>query len=412
MWKRITESKWFYIVLSVLLAFILWIYVGKEANPVETGNLRGVQVTFSGMEKLEERGLMISEGEEQTVTLSLQARRDVFNRLDNESVTVTVDLSSITEPGEYSLTYRIDYPRTVTNDAIQLRSSTPEKISITVSLWSSKEVEVRGVFTGSVAEGYQKGEFSFAPETVMVSGQEELVSQVSYVQVTVNQEDLSSTYSQETPFVFMDYSGNPIVSSGLETDTQTILVTLPVVQLKEIPLTVDLIAGGGVTDTDTQVEVSIEPESIVVSGGEDDLEALKELNLGSVELYKVFGTDTLTFPIQLYSELTNVSGITEATVTVKIQGLATKTLEVDNIEIINKPDGYTVEPVTQTRSVQIRGTQEAVDAVVATQLRIVADLKDITPATGNQTVPVKVYLDGSSDVGVVGDYNIVISIER
>ena len=97
---------------------------------------------------------------------------------------------------------------------------------------------------------------------------------------------------------------------------------------------------------------------------------------------------------------------------VKIQGLATKTLEVDNIEIINKPDGYTVEPVTQTRSVQIRGTQEAVDAVVATQLRIVADLKDITPATGNQTVPVKVYLDGSSDVGVVGDYNIVISIER
>ena len=59
MWKRITESKWFYIVLSVLLAFILWIYVGKEANPVETGNLRGVQVTFSGMEKLEERGLMI-----------------------------------------------------------------------------------------------------------------------------------------------------------------------------------------------------------------------------------------------------------------------------------------------------------------------------------------------------------------
>jgi YbbR domain-containing protein len=412
MWKRITESKWFYIVLSILLAFILWIYVGKEANPLETGNLRGVQVVFSGLEKLEERGLMISEGEEQTVTLGLQARRDVFNRLDNESVTVTVDLSSITEPGEYSLTYRIDYPRTVTNDAIQLRSSTPEKITVTVSLWASKQVEVRGVFTGSVAEGYQKGEFSFAPDTVTVSGQEELVSQVSYVQVTVNQEDLSSTYSQETPFVFMDYSGNPIVSDGLETDTQTILVTLPVVQLKEIPLTVDLIPGGGVTDTNTQVEVTIEPESIIVSGGSDDLEALKELNLGSIELYKVFGTDTLTFPIQLSNELTNVSGIAEATVTVKIRGLATKTLEVDNIEIINKPDGYTVEPVTQTRSVQIRGTQEAVDAVLPTQLRIVADLKDITPAVGSQTVPVKVYLDGSSDVGVVGDYNIVISIQR
>lgn len=33
MWKKITDSKWFYIVVSLLLAFVLWLYVGKEANP-------------------------------------------------------------------------------------------------------------------------------------------------------------------------------------------------------------------------------------------------------------------------------------------------------------------------------------------------------------------------------------------
>ena len=46
------------------------------------------------------------------------------------------------------------------------------------------------------------------------------------------------------------------------------------------------------------------------------------------------------------------------------------------------------------------------------QLRIVADLQNAVAATGSQTIPVKVYLDGRSDVGVVGDYNIVISIRR
>ena len=106
-----------------------------------------------------------------------------------------------------------------------------------------------------------------------------------------------------------------------------------------------------------------------------------------------------------------MSGITEATVTVKISGLTTRTLEVDNIEFINQPEGCTVQPVTQSRLVQIRGEEEAVNAVIPSQISIVADLKGA--ASGNQTIPVKVYLNGSSDVGVVGgDYNIVVNIKR
>jgi YbbR domain-containing protein len=87
-------------------------------------------------------------------------------------------------------------------------------------------------------------------------------------------------------------------------------------------------------------------------------------------------------------------------------------LEVDSIEFINRPTGYTVQKVTQTRQVQIRGTEEAVASVTPSQLRIVADLDNAVAATGTQTIPVKVYLDGRSDVGVVGEYNIVISISK
>ena len=48
--RKITDSKWFYILVSVLLAFALWIYVGKEANPITTGTVRSVQVVFSGLD--------------------------------------------------------------------------------------------------------------------------------------------------------------------------------------------------------------------------------------------------------------------------------------------------------------------------------------------------------------------------
>ena len=68
--------------------------------------------------------------------------------------------------------------------------------------------------------------------------------------------------------------------------------------------------------------------------------------------------------------------------------------------------------VTQTFQVQIRGEDaDAVAAVIPSQLRVVADLSGVT-ATGSQTVPAQVYLDGSSDMGVVGSYRVSVSVRR
>lgn len=414
MGKKITDSRWFYIVVSLLLSFVLWIYVGKEANPLKTNTLSGVQVVFSGLEKLEERGLMISEGADQTVSLRIRARNDVWFRLSQADTTVTIDVSGITEPGEQSITItsrNINYPRSITaSDSIELQYTSPGALSFTVSKWASKSVDVRGVFEGSIADGYQRGEFSIAPEQVTVSGPQELVDLIDYARVTVTQTDMNATYSQDTGYTLIDYDGNPIYADELETDPETVLVTLPVEKLKEVELTVDVIPGGGATADD--VEIDIEPKTIMVSGSDADLENLDSISLGEINLSSVFGSLTQSMPIQLDTALTNVSGITEAKVTVTVKGLTTRILQVSNISFINKPVGYQADVVTKSCSVQIRGKEDAVNSVTASQLRIVADLAEMELSTGSQTIPVKVYLDGSSDVGVVGDYNIVVSLTK
>ena len=196
----------------------------------------------------------------------------------------------------------------------------------------------------------------------------------------------------------------------VETEPETVLVTLPVEKMKEVELTVDLIPGGGATADN--VTVDIEPRTLMVAGSAEILDQLDRISLGEIDLSKVFGTLTQSMTINLDPSLTNVSGITEAQVTVTVEGLVTKTLEAGNIEIINKPSGYEITRNTQSCTVLIRGTQEAVDAVTASQVRIVADLSNLDLSTGSRTVPVKVYLDGSSEVGVVGEYNISISVSR
>lgn len=131
-----------------------------------------------------------------------------------------------------------------------------------------------------MAEGYQRGEFSITPETITISGQEELVDQVQYAQVTVSQQELTSTYSEQCPVTLIDPNGNPITGANIQAQPETVLVTLPVEILKEVPLTVNLIDGGGATADNAKVTFS-PTDTIMVSGDQADVEGLKEISLGT-----------------------------------------------------------------------------------------------------------------------------------
>ncbi|MCI8475347.1 MAG: hypothetical protein HFF07_08450 [Oscillospiraceae bacterium] len=398
-------------VLSVVLAIVLWVYVVGVLNPDSSGPVRNLPVEFVGTDALESRGLMIVSGGEQTITLHVSGKRDALQSLSAETVSITVDVSSITQPGQYESEYLVSWlPSAVSVNSLAITDRYPQRVSYTVVRQAVRTIPVRGTVTSRVVEGYQAGEFSFAPATLEVRGEESLVNQIDYALVTLDLEDRTETYSGDLPYTFISFTGDQLDGKGIEADAALVRTTLPIFQLKEVELKVNLIHGGGTTDQNVTCE--IEPKTIMVSGAPADLEPLKEISLGDIDLSKVLGSDTLTFPISLTPELTNVSGVTEAAVKVSVRGLATATLEVDNIEFINVPAGYTPQKVTQTRQIQIRGEAEAVASVTQSQLRIVADLNNAVAATGTQTIPVKVYLDGRSDVGVVGDYNIVVSITR
>lgn len=184
-------------------------------------------------------------------------------------------------------------------------------------------------------------------------------------------------------------------------------VSLPVVMVKEVPLTVDFTPGGGVIgEEDKHLECEIEPSSIVLSGSEDDLAAYTAINLGAIELSKVVGTGTFTFPIPLGQDVENVSGVEEATVKVTVRGLETITLETSNIEIVNVPKGYTATPVTQSIKVQVRGTEEALERVLPQYIQVVVDLKDLSLPKGQNIQTAKVNLNGVTYAGVIGEYKV------
>ena len=80
-------------------------------------------------------------------------------------------------------------------------------------------------------------------------------------------------------------------------------------------------------------------------------------------------------------------------------------------QLQNVPGGYSARSDTEAKTVYVRGAAEELTLIDSSQLRIVADLKDVT-GSGTYTIPVRVYLDAAGSVGVIGDYSIVVSVTR
>lgn len=406
-----TPNKALYIALSIVVACALWFYVRNVDNPDRKITISNIPVTFVGEDVLNSNDLMLTQTTKASIDLELQGKWSVLSRLRRDNITVTADLSRIVAEGRHNLAYDISWPNTVSGNSVSVLDRDPFYIQVDITRRTTRSVEIRGVFTGSVAKGYQAGEFAFQPAAVEISGEEAAVGQVAYAQVTVNRKDLSESVREDMSYVLVGQDGEVLENTGLTVTPATVNVSLPVVMVKEVPLTVDFTPGGGVDGEDEKhLRYDIEPASIVLSGSEDELAAYTAINLGAIDLAKVVGTAEFTFPIPLGAGVENVSGVEEATVSVTVRGLETVTMETSNIEIVNVPEGYTAVPVTQTIKVQVRGSEEALDLVLPQYIRVVVDLKDLSLPKGQNVQTAKVSLNGIADAGVIGEYKIAFTL--
>ncbi len=279
---------------------------------------------------------------------------------------------------------------------ITVVSQTPETVIFTVDKITNKTVEVRGNFGGSVAEGYLAEELEMDPATIKIYGSESDLARVAYAWVTFERDDVDSTLTVDLPFALVDEYGKPVeTTAGIDSDTDTVSVTLPIKETKEVPLTVTLIEGAGATEVNSVVTIT--PRTVTLAGDSAILDGINKIVLGTIDLSDFPLTFEDTYSIVIDDDLENLTGETEAKVKVEIKGLVTKRFTVTNISHINLPEGYRAEIVTKSLEVTVRGAQAVIDAIKADHIRAVADLEDFDATTGSVTPPVRVYIDGVTE---------------
>ena len=411
--KKFFNSKLFYIIVALLTSFAIWVYVASNDQDVISKRFDGVRVEFTGEEALlASKGFVIIDPSVNTVSVTLSGPRNVVGLLEPADLTASVDVSKLTQVGYTNLTYSIKFPANTNEANISVRRETPQVISFNLSPVIEKTVPVRGSFDGNTAEGYTAESPVFEPSTITLRGAEALLSDISYACVTFGEEDISVSYTTDVPFTLMDSKGNECSSTGLTANVETVKATLPILQIKEVALRAELLQGAGANAENTKV--TLEPASVTVAGDSAILAGLNQITVATIDLTDFSSTFTEKYPITIDNDLSNLSGSSEVTVTVEIVGLETEkfTIPAANLACTNVTSGFTSDILTRELEVVLRGTPEDLASVRAENLRAVADLTDYNESAGTFIVDVRIYVDGASNVGAVGDYQISVELKK
>ena len=242
-------------LVSVLIAFGLWIYVVTVVSPESEDTFYNIPVVLNNESVFSDKGLMLTKDEQPTVNLRLRGNRADLNNLKTSDIIVVADLSKINKAGAQSLSYDVSFNG---GKEFEIVSQAPNRLSLEVAEWSTKDVPVEIAYTGTLGLDYiaYKHEATLDYQTVTVTGPKEVVDQVSKAVVEVNLDDKTETLSESHRYTLCNEDGEPVDAATLKTNVPEVNVTLRIQRVKEIPLYLDVIYGGGATASTTTITMT------------------------------------------------------------------------------------------------------------------------------------------------------------
>ena len=390
-------------ILSLVIAFGLWLYVVNNVSKEDDITFNNIPVVREGESILNEQNLMITELSTETVSLHLAGSRDDLNKVDSSNMSVKINLSNIKEPGEkIPLTYTPSYPATVANTAFEVVNRSPSVIFVSVDYRRTYEIPVYVKWTGTRSENYlyDTENYTLDYTTVTITGPAAVADQIHHAQIVIDLSERSESFSESFRYTLCDAQDNPVDAKLITTSVEEVQLSVQIQQIKEIDLVADVIYGGGATPDNTII--TLNPEVIRVSGGAAVLEELGDtytvcsINLADIEK----SSPDLKYTINLPEGVTNQTGVSEVVVAVRFSGLKTKDFVVDNIEIINVPEGMVAEVINANLSVRVRGPEAEISALRDRDITAVVDLSAAETGTATYKAVIQ-FSEGFPNVGAL-----------
>lgn len=404
-WKEYRISQ---ALLSLLAAVCIWAFAISQADVTKEMNFGMIPVTFTGTESLAENDLVVISGQDTAFRVYVQGKITLFDNFlkSGKSISVEVDLSDYQEPGTYQIAanqINVLIPGEGSkSDGLKLsdKGFTPRTFEIVIDHMQTRMFPITANVSGNPADGYRYQEPELSRTSVMVTGPESILDQISSVVVNVEANALSESMIYTAPLVFLDAEQNVIQSEFLSPEIEVIEVTVRTNKESELPLKVDLIPSNALGAED--VTVNINPKSIPVFADEAVLKNYPALTLGQIDLSTLNLSGVYTFPIKVPSRLQTIGTVPEyAEVTVEVKDQMTRQFTITDFDLTDVArDPHDIEVQTESVTVSVTGARAFMESLTAEDITVSLSYDSSALGVGEHDLQAQV------TVGRTGNYEL------
>lgn len=398
------------IVLSTVIAVIVWILVSVQVFPTIETSISGIPIQVQPTEYMVSNNLEIIDSYTGTTDIRIEGKRYDISALKADDFYATLDLDSIRSAGTFTVPVTVSSKTGVDYNLIE---TSQLAVTLTIDEIATREFPVTAYAPDiSLPEGYYVDAITASPATVTVTGSASVLDKISRIEAKAAIDgEIHESHEVQTPLTMYTASGSKLVNDDIKISADSVLVNIPIYMQKELPLTFSFAGVPQYFDIDS-LGFDIQPKSIMVAAPDDSISNLSELNIGTVNIADIRLNQTVsTIPITLPEGYKNLSGNNSARVTWDIADYGRLDFPVTNITTVNTPDNMEVDIITKELTLSVIGPSEQLSALSAGDFYITANLLGVSLHDGSQDVPVTIMITGTdgSNCLAVGSYRITVS---
>ena len=334
-------------ILSVFIAFALWLIVVNYDDPVITNTYSGIQVEILNQEALADQGKVFEVlNNTDVITVKISGPRSVIDSLNKENIRAVADMQDLT------LMNTLGIQLSTNKNFDRLDSITGDHVAVELNIENDKEAHfpINLVVTGKQADGYIVGDISSNQNTVRVSGAESVVSTIARAECTVNVGGRSSDITTISEIKLYDANGQLVEHPSLRMNIETVNVNVAILQTKEVPVIYQY-SGTPMDGYVVEEPLTADISSVLIAGKPSVLESVSAIEVPATAVNITDQDQSYTESVDLGRYLPDGIRFADASfdgmaaVRVELIKLIVRSLNipVQNLSVVNLPNGFDAE---------------------------------------------------------------------
>ncbi|WP_297789019.1 YbbR-like domain-containing protein [uncultured Anaerococcus sp.] len=266
------------IILSVLLAVVMWAFVVTSTNPSVNRTFRNVPILVQNNDKLENKGYtIIGIDEVNDVNIKLEGSRDKMVNLKESDVQASIDVMNVRE-GIQSVKVRVDTP-----SGVNLAGIDPAEININVQKIITKKFPVNLVIKDSLKDGKSVEVKEQSLKEITVKGPASEVNKIDRVEVDINDPEYLDGKMHNIDIHILGKDGKEVVN--VERSDTDVNVSFTVTETKRVKI--NLKTYGEVADGYEVKSTMVSPDDLVLKGNGQVLKTIDNVDTYPVNISNI-----------------------------------------------------------------------------------------------------------------------------